>query len=189
MRLFKKPAEDIYHGKIMEGKKTLLRSLEKDDLRRSLAWLTDPIINKYLSQNFKDLTEDQEEKWFNYVQDSEQDIVFAILQKDTGLHIGNCGLNRIDHQNGTCELGIVIGKKDYWNRGFGSDAVDTLVKFALYDLNIPSVRLNVYNYNHRAIKAYKKCGFKLLKILKRDHLYDGKYWDTLVMEHDSSTFF
>lgn len=188
MRSFKKPAEDIYRGKRLEGKRTLLRPLEEEDLQRSLMWLTDPMINKYLSPNFRDLTEEQEEKWFEYIQDSEQDIVFAILEKDTNLHIGNCSLNRLDHRNGTCELGIVIGKKDYWNRSFGSDAVDTLVRFASDHLDIPAVRLNVYSYNHRAIKAYKKCGFNLIKVLKRNHLYNGKYWDTLVMEHDSNSF-
>ncbi len=188
MRLSKKLVEDIYRGKRLEGKRALLRPLERSDLQRSLLWLTDPMVNKYLSQNFKGLTEEQEEKWFQYIQDSEQDIVFAILEKDTGLHIGNCGLNKIDHRRGNCQLGIVVGKKDYWNSGFGSDAVDLMVRFAVDDLDIPTVRLDVYIYNHRAIKVYKKCGFKLVKVLKRNHLYNGKYWDTLVMEYDSKTF-
>lgn len=185
MRLSKKLAEDISHWKKLEGKRTLLRPLQRRDLQRSLLWLTDPMINKYLSQNFKDLTEEQEEKWFSYIQDSEADIVFAILEKDSSDHIGNCSLNKIDHRNRRCELGIVIGDKDHWNKGFGSDAVDTLVNFAVEDLEIPTVRLSVYVYNQRAIKVYKKCGFKLIKVFKKDHLYDGKYWDTIIMEYDS----
>ena len=188
MRLSKKLAEDISHWKKLEGKRTLLRPLERRDLQRSLLWLTDPMINKYLSQNFKDLTEEQEEKWFSYIQDSETDIVFAILEKDSSNHIGNCSLNKIDHRNGKCELGIVIGDKDYLNKGFGSDAVDILINFAVENLDIPIVRLNVYVYNQRAIKVYEKCGFKLIKVLKKDHLYDGKYWDTLIMEYDSGSF-
>jgi RimJ/RimL family protein N-acetyltransferase len=185
MRLSKKLAGDISRQKKLEGKRTLLRPLERSDLQRSLLWLTDPIVNKYLSQNFKGLTEEQEEKWFSYIQDSETDIVFAILEKDSSSHIGNCGLNKIDHKNGKCELGIVIGDNDYRNKGFGSDAVGTLINFAVEDLDIPIVRLNVYIYNQRAIKVYKKCGFKLIKVLKKDHLYDGKYWDTLIMEYNS----
>ena len=188
MRLSKKLAGDISRQKKLEGKRTLLRPLERSDLQRSLLWLTDPVVNKYLSQNFKDLTEEQEEKWFSYIQDSETDIVFAILEKDSSDHIGNCSLNKIDQRNGKCELGIVIGDKDCRNKGFGSDAVDTLINFAVEDLDIPIVRLNVYIYNQRAIKVYKKCGFKLIKVLKKDHLYDGKYWDTLIMEYDSRSF-
>jgi len=188
MKISKKPAGDIHNLKKLEGKRTLLRPLERSDLQRSLLWLTDPMINKYLSQNFRDLTEEQEEKWFNYIQDSKADIVFAILEKDSSDHIGNCSLNKIDQRNGRCELGIVIGDKDHWDKGFGSDAVDTLIGFAIEDLKIPIIRLNVYVYNQRAIKVYKKCGFKLIKVLKRDHLYNGKYWDTFIMEYDSRSF-
>ena len=170
-------------GRISPGGKVTLRPLEKKDLGKSLEWLTDPLVNKYLSQNFKDLTEKQEEQWFNYIQDSHQDIVFAILESSSGKHIGNCALHKIDQRKKTCELGIVIGEKDYWDRGFGSDAVRALVDFALNDLEMSKIWLNVYTYNHRAIKVYEKCGFNLVRVLKRNHLYNGKYWDTLIMEY------
>jgi RimJ/RimL family protein N-acetyltransferase len=169
--------------KSFPGGKVILRPLEKNDLGKSLEWLTDPSVNKYLSQNFKDLTVKQEEQWFDYIQDSHQDIVFAILEKSSGKHIGNCALHKIDRRKKTCELGIVIGDKDYWDRGFGTDAVKVLVDFALDVLELSKIWLNVYTYNHRAIKVYENCGFKLVRVLKRNHLYNGKYWDTLIMEY------
>lgn len=169
--------------KRFSGGKVILRPLNKDDLSRSLAWLTDPLVNKYLSQSFGDLTAKQEEQWFEYIKDSSTDMVFAILEKISGMHIGNCALHKIDKRKKTCELGIVIGEKDYWDRGFGTDAVKTLTGIALDELEMSKVRLNVYTYNHRAIKVYENCGFRLARVLKRNHLYNGKYWDTLVMEY------
>ena len=163
----------------------LLRPLEKQDLTKSLQWLTDPLVNKYLSQNFSGLTVAQEEQWFDHIKDSNQDMVFAILENETGLHIGNCALHKIDRHEGSCELGIVIGEKEYWDRGYGTDSVRVLVDIALKDLGLSRVWLNVYTYNHRAIKAYGKCSFRQIKVLKKNHLYDGKYWDTLVMEYAS----
>ena len=169
--------------KVFPGGKITLRPLEKEGLGRSLGWLTDPKVNKYLSQNFKDLTIQQEEQWFNYIKNSIQDIVFAIMERESDIHIGNCALHKIDPRKNTCELGIVIGEKDYWDKGYGTDAVKTLIGFAINDLELSKVWLNVYTYNHRAIKVYENCGFKLLRVLKRNHLYNGKYWDTLIMEY------
>jgi len=173
----------LFSGKSFPGGKVILRPLERSDLEKSLEWLTDPLVNKYLSQNFKDLTVKQEEQWFNYIQDSRQDVVFAVLERSSGIHIGNCALHKIDQRKKTCEMGIVIGEKDYWDRGFGTDAVKALVDFARDELEMSKIWLNVYTYNHRAIKVYENCGFKLVRVLKRNHLYNGKYWDTLIMEY------
>ena len=169
--------------KILPGGRVTLRPLEKGDLDKSLEWLTDPMVNKYLSHNFRDLTVQQEEQWFNYIKGSSQDMVFAILEKSSDKHIGNCALHKIDHRHKTCELGIVIGEKDYWDRGYGTDAVKALIGFATHDMKLSKVWLNVYTYNRRAIKVYENCGFELVRVLKRNHLYNGKYWDTLIMEY------
>ncbi len=169
-----------------QGGKVILRPLEKNDLEISLKWLTDPQVNKYLSHNFRDLTHAQEEKWFNYIKGSGQDIVFAIIDKETGLHIGNCSLHKIDKRKQKAELGIVIGEKKYWDKGYGTDAVKTLLRFASGALALSNIRLNVYNYNKRAIKAYRRCGFKTVRVLKNSHLYNGKYWDTIIMEYINS---
>jgi len=171
-----------YSAQKIIGRKIILRVLEKGDLKRTLAWLKDSSVNMYLSQNFCDYTEDQELKWFKFIQSSNNDMVFAIEDINTNLHIGNCALHKINWEKGACELGIVIGEKGYWNKGYGSDAIINVTKFAMSELNLKSIKLNVYKYNRRAIKVYKKCGFKLIQTLKKNHLYNGKYWDTLIME-------
>ena len=112
-----------------------------------------------------------------------QDMVFAIVERESDIHIGNCALHKIDPRKKTCELGIVIGEKEYWDRGYGTDSVKILLDFALNELELSRVWLNVYIYNHRAIKVYKNCGFRLLRVIKRNHLYKGRYWDTLMMEY------
>jgi len=173
----------INSAEVLSGGKVILRPLEKRDLAISLEWLTDPSVNKYLSQGFKDLTMSQEEEWFEYIKDSNRDIVFAILEKESGIHIGNCALHKIDMDKKTCELGIVIGDKEYRDRGYGTDAVKVLTAFAADGLELSRISLNVYTYNHRAIKVYENCGYKLVRVLKRNHLYRGKYWDTLIMEY------
>ncbi|MEA2016556.1 MAG: GNAT family protein [Actinomycetota bacterium] len=177
----KKTVNDIFIPKIA-GKKTVLRLIKKMDLKKSLMWLKDTSVNMYLSHNFRDYTEEQELKWFDFINKSNNDIVFAIEDKNNNLYIGNCALHKIQWDKKTCELGIFIGEKDYWNKGYGSDAVKSISKFAFNRLNLKKIVLDVYRYNRRAIKVYKKCGFMLTKIERKNHFYDGKYWDTLLME-------
>ncbi|HEY4696194.1 MAG TPA: GNAT family protein [Candidatus Hydromicrobium sp.] len=177
-----------YPVRKISGKKTTLRVLEKKDLRRSLVWLKDPSVNMYLSHSFRDYTEEQELKWFEFVQNSNNDVVFAIEDIDTHLYIGNCALHKIDWEKESCEMGIVIGEKNYWNKGYGSDAIKNIINFALFNLNLKSIKLDVYRYNRRAITVYRKCGFKLVQIEKRSHFYNGKYWDTLLMEFKKPEF-
>lgn len=164
------------------GKKTILRKLEKRDLKKSLSWLKDPSVNMYLSQNFRGYDEKKEQKWFEFIKGSNNDIVFAIEDIKTKLHIGNCALHKIDWENSSCEMGIMIGDKDYRDKGYGSDALKSIIKFSQSDLKLKNIVLNVYSYNKRAIKVYKKLGFKITQIQNKDHFYDGKFWDTLVME-------
>lgn len=140
----------------------------------------------YLSHNFREYTEEQELKWFKFVQNSDNDVVFAIKDKNTNMYIGNCALHKIDWERKNCEMGIVIGEKNYWNKGYGSDAVKSIIKFAFNKLNLKSIKLDVYKYNRRAIRVYKKCGFKLIKTEKKNHFYNGKYWDTLLMKLENT---
>lgn len=164
------------------GVKTVLRKLEQRDLEKSMVWLKDPSINMFLSHDFNNLTIAQEKAWFDFLQDSKSDMVFAVLDKIDLNHIGNCALHKIDLIKHICEIGIVIGEKKYWNRGFGPDAIKSIIRFSFKDLGLSMLRLNVYCYNKRAIKAYEKCGFTKVKVLEKNHFYDDKYWDTLVME-------
>jgi len=164
------------------GKKTILRVLEKSDLKRSLVWLKDPSVNMYLSQNFRDYNVKKELNWFEFIRSSKNDIVFAIVDIDTNLHIGNCALHKINWEKGSCEFGIMIGEKDFWDRGYGSDAIKSIINFSISGLKLANIILNVYSYNRRAIKVYKKCGFKLIQVRKKDHFYNGTFWDTFVME-------
>jgi RimJ/RimL family protein N-acetyltransferase len=179
------PAKKIFNKHAFRrilGKKTILRLLGKHDLKNSLTWLKDPSVNMYLSQNFREYNERKEQKWFEFIKDSNNDIVFAVEDIKTNLHIGNCALHKINWEKGSCEMGIMIGNKDYWDKGYGSDAIKSIIKFTLSDLKLKKIVLNVYSYNKRAIKVYKKFGFKTVQIQNKEHFYNGKFWDTLVME-------
>lgn len=124
----------------------------------------------------------QEEKWMERTldQSKERNKIFAIETKE-GVYLGGIGLHNISWENGNAEAGIVIGKKEYWNKGYGTDAMIVLLDFAFNQMNLHRVYLKVYAYNNRGIKSYEKCGFKREGILRHDRYANGKYHDTIIM--------
>ena len=76
---------------------------------------------------------------------------------------------------------IMIGDKDYLDKGYGTDAMKTLISFIFDSMNINKVRLSTFSFNERAIKSYKKCGFTVEGVLKNEIFKDGKYYDEIIM--------
>lgn len=74
--------------------------------------------------------------------------------------IGNVDLGGIDWISGNAWVGIGIGERDYWGKGYGSEAMQLVLDFAFGALNLKRISLSVFEYNQRAIKSYLKCGFK-----------------------------
>lgn len=168
--------------KIMD-EKIILREIRKTDLPSCIEWLKDPEVTRFLSNNVKNVTEQEELQWFKTIKNSKTDIVFSIISANEHKYIGNCGLHKINWPEKTCEMGIFIGNRNFWNKGFGTSAIGLLLDFAIKNVGIKNIRLLVYEYNLRAKKVYEKCGFTVIETLKDHHLFDNKYWDTYVMEY------
>lgn len=77
-----------------------------------------------------------------------------------GEFIGRLGYYHIDYQRGEAELGIVIGEKEYWGQGYGTDAVRTLLAHIFEETHLEHIYLYTYAENQRARRAFEKCGFR-----------------------------
>lgn len=109
-------------------------------------------------------------------------INFAITANEAaGKLIGQCGLWRHDQLGRTVELGITIGVREYWGRGYGREAVALLVGYAFRLRNMRKVHLSVHASNTRAIRSYTAAGFVEEGRL-REHVWsDGAYVDLVLM--------
>jgi RimJ/RimL family protein N-acetyltransferase len=95
--------------------------------------------------------------------------------------IGVAGYHAIDWRNRSAELGLFIGEKTFWNAGYGTDAVRTLVRWGFRQLNLNRVFLRVFEDNAGAIRCYEKVGFRQEGRLRQDRFQEGRYLDTIVM--------
>ena len=96
---------------------------------------------------------------------------FAIDTLD-GKHIGNCMYYDIDEGKGQVELGIMISDRDYWDQGYGTDAVTTLLDHIFDTTKLERIYLNTLDWNIRAQRCFEKCGFIPCK---RQRRYNGNF--------------
>jgi RimJ/RimL family protein N-acetyltransferase len=109
------------------------------------------------------------------------EVRLSIDTREDGVHIGHCGLHRGRPEDRHAELGIMIGEKEYWNRGYGTDTMLTLVRFAFEQMNLNKVSLGVFETNDRAQAVYRKTGFVEEGRAREDYYQDGRYWDVVRM--------
>lgn len=108
------------------------------------------------------------------------DILFSIYTKG-GEFIGICGLHGLRDIYHSAELRILIFDKDSVGKGIGTEAVSMLVRYAFTRLNLHRVWLGVNGDNKRAVKCYRKAGFKVEGRLREDIFYHGKWADAIRM--------
>ncbi|KKL69973.1 hypothetical protein LCGC14_2109560 [marine sediment metagenome] len=111
-------------------------------------------------------------------------IYFSIViskEDTTEIPIGNCGIHNINWKNRVGETGIVIGENLYQNKGFGTEAMELLLEYGFATVNLNRIELNVYDYNSRAIKLYKKLGFTEEGRRRQFIWIKGSYHDAIMM--------
>jgi RimJ/RimL family protein N-acetyltransferase len=161
------------------GQKNRLRAIEREDIPTFVRWLNDGEVRRYLEM-YLPISKAQEEEWFEAQLRDESSRIFAI-ETEEAVHIGNIGLHDLDWKNRSASMGIVIGEREYWGRGYGSDAITTLLGFAFSEMNLHRIHLSVFDFNERAIRCYEKCGFRHEGRAREALFQDGKYHDSLLM--------
>jgi RimJ/RimL family protein N-acetyltransferase len=161
-----------------------LRAIELSDLDRYIAWINDAEVTQFLAtQAPHPVSRVQEEAWIQQAmtQTRPPEITYAIETLMDERHIGSVSLHRIGNTAHHSELGVMIGDKTHWNRGYGTDAITTMLHLAFEELNLNRVYLRVNADNGRAIACYRKCGFIEEGCLRQDRYRNGGYDDTLFM--------
>lgn len=169
-----------YYKKI-KGEKIYLSPINLEDIKKYTNWINDLQISTYLMGTSKVISEAKEEELLKELTKSDNNAVFAILTNNDQL-IGNCGLHMIDHKNQKGTLGIFIGDKDYWDHGYGTEAIKLVLSYGFYFLNLYNINLEVYSFNERAISCYKKIGFKEIGRRRKSIILGGKYYDEVYMD-------
>lgn len=144
---------------IYAGNSTYLIPIQEKDTPFIVKWRNkDFVRNMFIQQDL--LTADIHQKWLETMVNTHKVEQFIIYTKKENKAIGTIFLKNIDKVNGTAEYGNFIGEEEYLGKGYGTDAGKTIVQYALNKLNLRHIYLRVLKKNERAIRAYRKIGFK-----------------------------
>ena len=106
----------------------------------------------------------------------------AITEKRSGEFLGFAVLRAIRSPHNRGRLGISIYNPQNRSKGYGTDATRVLLWIAFHILGLRSISLDTFPHNERAIRAYRKCGFKRVGLLRKTEFMDGEYCDLLIMD-------
>jgi len=154
---------------MITGSKIRLRDKRLADARDNYAWQTDVELVRLDAASLPTITFPQ------YLVDYANELRYPSLtgyrfaiETFDGKHIGNCAYYNLNKTRGEAELGIQIGNRAYWGKGYGTDTVATLVSYIFHRTNLKRIYLKTLNSNTRAQKCFKKCGFTPYVHLVRD---------------------
>jgi diamine N-acetyltransferase len=168
-------------GAMLSGERVLLRGVERDDLRPLWEMYNDLAVEHRASDERPLPTSlaALEARFDKRAAEPESDKARFVIEVG-GEVIGECSLHFFDDYARACHLGISI-RRDKWGKGYGQDAVRTLVDYAFTYLNFRKVSLEVLADDERAVAAYSKAGFREEGRFREHNWHDGAYRDVLRM--------
>ena len=161
------------------GERIALRAWSRSDLETFLGWFNDPEITIYAGDAYPALSLEQEERRYEkYMEDRH---LYCIVTRDDGLLIGECSLFDIDTKNRAAEVGITIGEKEHWDRGYGREALGLLLEIGFEGLGLNRIHLRHVAFNERGHRCFLAVGFTEEGRLRQGAFIKGMFHDVVLM--------
>ncbi len=125
-------------------------------------------------------------KWREWLEkdldaETSPETLFGIRTLDGDELIGFMGIFDLFQNQGDALVAIAVGERERWGKGFGTDAMRIMLRYAFNELNLRRMGLMVFEYNPRAIRSYQKAGFTIEGCTRESLLRDGKRWGFVYM--------
>jgi RimJ/RimL family protein N-acetyltransferase len=145
-------------------------------------WFNDPEVIQYL-MFYLPMTEMAEEKFIaGLANNPGTDVYFVIeaIEKDGNKPIGSISLDGIHLKDHSATFGIAIGEKDYWSKGYGTEACQLIVNYGFEQLNLHRISSTAYAFNERSLRMHLAVGFKEEGRQREVAFKNGKYCDKVI---------
>ena len=166
----------------INGTRIFLREVRLTDVNETYyKWMNTPEITQYLESRFFPQSIENISDFVKEQIENQRVVFLAICLNENELHIGNIKLGPIDWVHRFAEVGIMIGDKASWGKGYGNEAISLVKTYAFKTLNLHRLVANCYQVNQGAIKAFQKNGFEIEGVWKKHHFCNGKYTDAILL--------
>ena len=165
------------------GRKVSLKILTIEDVDENYAgWMNDEEITQFLESRGKSYSIEDLRNYVEKIKESKSDVLFGIFENDNNMYIGNIKIGKIDSFHMHAEVGIMIGDKGCWGKGYGTEAIGLVLKYAFNELCLNKLTAGMYSENVGAFKSFVNNGFRKVGVFKEHVLFKGKYIDMIVVE-------
>lgn len=164
------------------GEKIYLKPLELEDLNQNyLGWINDEEVTRFMEVGIFPTNHESLKSWWSKIQNSNNDVVLAVVDKKTNKHIGNVKLGSINWIHRNAHYGIMIGDKSFWGKGICKELDKMILNYAFNTLNLNRIYIG-FVCGHVAVqKCHEKSGFELEGKIKQHMFINGEYVDMIMM--------
>ena len=176
---------------MLQGKHVILRTAEQGDARQIYEWLVSsdltpsmmgpPLFPEVPIPSWGQFCDDYRPHFFNGTRPNSGR---SYIIENDGVAVGHINYDRLDQIRSCAELDIWLRSSKYCSKGFGSDAIITLVGYLKSQYNVKEFILRPSRRNPRAIRAYERAGFLKVNMSKKEQTRqygEGDYSDDVLM--------
>jgi RimJ/RimL family protein N-acetyltransferase len=166
---------------ILVGDLVFLRRHVPGNVAAFRRWYADPEIARLARYQPSPMRPEEIDRFFEARVVGPDALAMAVHEKRTNRLIGTCAFSQLDGENGSALFHITIGEADAWGHGYGTESTRLMLDHAFGTLALHRIGLFVFEFNERAIRAYKRCGFVIEGRSRESIWRDGRWWDELAM--------
>ena len=166
---------------VLTGSRIVLRRHVPENVAWFRKWYADPEIARLARYQEAPMRADEIERFFAARVVGPDAMAMAIHERAGERLVGTCAFSQLDGENGSALYHITIGEKDAWGQGYGTEATRLMLDHAFGTLGLHRIALFVFEFNERAIRTYKRCGFVVEGRSRESIFRDGRWWDEIAM--------
>jgi RimJ/RimL family protein N-acetyltransferase len=172
---------DAWHPASIEGHLVTLRHHVRANLPAVARWYGDAELARLTRYQVAPMTRQEVERFFEARLLAPDSLAYAIHEARSDRLVGLTTFSSLDPDNGSALFHITIGERDAWGHGYGTEAAQLMLRHGFERLGLHRVGLSVFAFNERALRSYRKAGFRVEGRLREAILRDGRFWDEIQM--------
>jgi RimJ/RimL family protein N-acetyltransferase len=174
-------ADRTWFPESISGSQVVLRRHVPENLTAFRRWYADREIARLARYQETPMRTEEIERFFTARVVGPEALAMAVHLRATDRLIGTCAFSQLDADNGSALYHITIGESDAWGKGYGTEATQLMLDHAFGAMGLHRIALFVFEFNERAVRAYKRCGFVIEGRARESIWRDGRWWDELAM--------
>jgi [ribosomal protein S5]-alanine N-acetyltransferase len=168
--------------KSLETARLRLRSLSATDCNeRYLAWMNDPEVQRFLEARTGEHSLGSLRDYVAAANAAPGMLLLGIIDRADEAHVGNIKLGPIERTHHRASIGLLLGDRERWRRGYATEAIAALAQYAVGTLGIEKLTAGIYDGNVASLRAFERAGFVREARLARHARLDGHRIDVLLL--------